>query len=92
MIKPAANTTELKVLTKNTFIRFFGQNAFTIRLNSRSAFFSTENEVARDFVSKIPESYIQKETQFIFPLTAEKEYKSVISDLVNAVYNAMKPQ
>lgn len=92
MIKPADNTTELKVLTKNTFIRFFGQNAFTIRLNSRSAFFSTENEVAREFVSKIPESYIQKETQFIFPLTAEKEYKPVISDLVNAVYNAMKPQ
>lgn len=92
MIKPADNTIELKVLTKNTFIRFFGQNAFTIRLNSRSAFFSTENEVAREFVSKIPESYIQKETQFIFPLTAEKEYKPVISDLVNAVYNAMKPQ
>lgn len=92
MIKPYDNTVELKVLTKNTFIRFFGQNAFTIRLNSRSAFFSTENEVAREFVSKIPESYIQKETQFIFPLTAEKEYKPVISDLVNAVYNAMKPQ
>lgn len=92
MIKPVENTTELKSNTKGTFIRFFGQNAFSIRLNSRSAFFSTENEVGREFLSKIPESEIQRETQFCFPLTTEPEYKSAISDLVNAVYNAMKPE
>lgn len=91
MIKPAENTVELKSNTKGTYIRFFGQNAFSIRLNSRSAFFSTENEAAREFLSKIPESEIQRDTQFCFPLTADKEYKPVISDLVNAVYKAMKP-
>ena len=91
IIEPEENTVELKINKKNTFIRFFHENAFEIRLNTRSTTLITESPIAAGYISLIPGSESKNDSQFCFPVDMSIECFGVFNDLVKSIYVSKRP-
>lgn len=91
IIEPEENTVELKINKKNTFIRFFNENAFEIRLNTRSTTLITESPIAAGYISLIPGSESKNDSQFCFPVDMSIECFGVFNDLVKSIYVSKRP-